>query len=119
MLISNDYNMPTFQKIKDYLIHLECMKGYDIEFYIPERPQSVVGHNITTDVLHDFQRISDAKWVVSTPSTFCVCASMMGRVREKRIIHSQEWFDYRLKDDPNYWKDLFGEREDYKIWKLV
>lgn len=67
--------------------------------------------------IQDFANISDCEYVISTPSTFVICASFMGK-KNKKIIHSSKWLDYSKNDI--FWKKLIeGGNNDYKLWKKI
>lgn len=90
----------------------------------------------TSDFFQDFSTLSECDVLISSSSTFAVCAGFIGK--NKKIIHSKEWIDKNLNHEPwhiktdtehvreqqisfdNFWVDLYNEgNEFYKIWRLV
>ena len=68
--------------------------------------------------IEDFTTMSQCDIIISSPSTYCISAGFIGK--EKKIIHSKEWLDYRVEEDDKFWVDLYnGGNEDYKLWKMV
>ena len=68
--------------------------------------------------ISDFSKMSGCDYIISSPSTFCICAGLVGF--QKKIIHSKKWLENRIKVNDKFWVDLYnGGNEDYSIWKLV
>ena len=62
--------------------------------------------------------MAECDYIISSPSTFCICAGFVGR--QKKIIHSKKWLENRIKVGDKFWVDLYnGGNEDYSIWRLV
>ena len=62
--------------------------------------------------------MSECDYIISSPSTFCICAGFIGR--QKQIIHSKDWVEYRLSKDDKFWIDLNnGGNEDYSLYRLI
>jgi len=77
-----------------------------------------INHEISNnDYIQDFSNISDCDYIISNPSTFTICASFIGK-RNKKIIHSNKWFEYAKND--MFWNRLNnGGNGDYKLWKKI
>lgn len=90
-----------------------------------------------SDYFGDFATLSECDILISSSSTFAVCAGFIGK-ENKKIIHSKDWINKNLNHehwhktpDPqnireqqisfdNFWVDLYhGGNEFYKSWRLV
>lgn len=68
--------------------------------------------------IKDFSYMSECDWIISSPSTFCICAGFVGK--KKKIIHSKNWVEDRASRNEQFWVDLLnGGNEDYSMWGLV
>jgi hypothetical protein len=74
------------------------------------------------DVCEDFISLSNSEYIISSPSTFCICAAFCGK-KDKKIIQSEKWMKYKLESDyirDIFWKELNnGGNDDYKLWVLI
>jgi hypothetical protein len=90
-----------------------------------------------SDYLGDFATLSECDVLISSSSTFVVCAGFIGK-EDKKIIHSKDWINKNLNHEhwhktprpqnireqqisfDNFWVDLYnGGNEFYKSWRLV
>lgn len=68
--------------------------------------------------LTDFTVMSMCDTIISSPSTFCICAGFIGK--QKKIIHSNEWITNRVIQEDRFWCDLKkGGSQDYSVWKII
>lgn len=108
ILFTDDLNLDSFKKTIDYL------KNLNIPFEFGS----------SNDFKADFKKIAYCDYVISTPSTFCITASLCG-FRNKKIIHSKQWvIDY--KKNSKYFRDVFWQNlldkrktNDYVIHTLI
>tara|TARA_Y100001963_G_scaffold154845_2_gene244528 strand:+ start:206 stop:910 length:705 start_codon:yes stop_codon:yes gene_type:complete len=71
-----------------------------------------------SNYIEDFKTMSSCNYIISSPSTYCICAGFIGE--DKKIIHSEEWIKSRVKENDKFWVDLHnGGNQDYSIWRLV
>ena len=71
-----------------------------------------------SNYINDFSTMTESDYLISSPSTFAISAGFIGK--KKKIIHSQEWVEYRVEAADKFWCDLYtGGNEDYKLWKLI
>ena len=90
----------------------ETSSSENIFYYVGENTHD------RTKYIEDFTTMSQCDIIISSPSTYCISAGFIGK--EKKIIHSKEWLDYRVEEDDKFWVDLYnGGNEDYKLWKMV
>jgi hypothetical protein len=76
-------------------------------------------HNKNSSFIFDFGQIMYSDVVISSVSTFCICASYLGKPN-KKIIHNREWIEYASNKNDRFWKDLHnGGNEYYKIHELI
>lgn len=89
--------------------------------YLKNKNQNFITNEANSNKA-DFIQIANSDFVISSPSTFCITASMCGK-KNKKIIHNNEWIEYKINSDyfrDIFWKDLNnGGNKDYKIWKKV
>lgn len=61
-------------------------------------------NDLSLDFMYDFYEISQCKTLISSPSTFSIMAGIFGV--EKKIYHSKEWVNHRIKANDKFWIDL-------------
>jgi len=61
--------------------------------------------NLELDFIYDFKEISECDCIISSPSTFCIWASVLGK-QGKTIFHSKKWVNYSTKNSDKFWIDL-------------
>ena len=89
-----------------------------------------------SDYFGDFATLSECDILISSSSTFAVCAGFIGK-EDKKIIHSQKWMQRNLDHTPwnntecentrkwqisfdNFWVDLYnGGSKFYKAWRFM
>ena len=77
-----------------------------------------IGDNQRSNYVDDFRNMSACDYIISSPSTFCICSAMIGN--KTNVIHSKKWIDNRVNAQDKFWVDLNnGGNEDYSIWRLV
>ena len=101
-LFTDDMGLYSFQKTKKYL------EEHELDF--------IVGHS--HNELADLIYMSECGYIISSPSTFCICAGFIGK--KKKIIHSKNWVEDRASKNDKFWVDLLnGGNEDYSAWRLI
>ena len=106
VLFSDDTSLESYSKVQKYLA------SQNLSF--------TLGDNNTNrrKYGHDFSIMSECDYIISSPSTYSICAGFIGK--QKKIIHSQEWVKERVDEGDKFWVDLYeGGNDDYKIWKLI
>lgn len=99
-IFTDDTNLESYKEVLLYLKDKEVVLGQ---------------RNLFVD---DFNTMAQCDYIISSPSTFCVCAGFVGK--NKKIIHSEKWINNRVAVDDKFWVDLNnGGNEDYSIWRLV
>lgn len=90
-----------------------------------------------SDYFGDFATLSECDILISSSSTFAVCAGFIGK-EDKKIIHSKDWINRNINHEPwhkisdpqnireqqisfdNFWVDLYnGGSKFYKAWRLI
>lgn len=82
-LITDDPNHDTCREITRY---------WNVKYGSFENPQS------------DFFNLSQCDYLISSPSSFVFWASALGR--EKKVIYSKRWVDYKIEKGDIYWTKL-------------
>lgn len=127
-VLDTQYYMNAIEEVKDMVDHFiiftddESLPAYgEVEDYFEE-------HNISYDIgennsnrlqyIGDFGMMSSCDYIISSPSTFCICSGFIGK--KKKIIHSEKWIKSRVDVGDKFWVDLYGGgNSDYNIWKLT
>jgi hypothetical protein len=103
VLFTDDKTLPSYKRTIDYLT------TNNIKFVEGQKDGPFI---------NDFIRMTHCDVIISTPSTFAICAGFINR--QKKIIHSQNWLDYRLSQNDGFWSDLYNSGNDnYKLYKLI
>lgn len=88
-----------------------------IEFLRQENQQFKIG--LIGDMIHDFTTLSYCDIVISSPSTFSICACFCGK-EDKIIINSKTWIDYRMENNDLFWSKVNdGGNRNYKNHKTI
>ena len=127
-VLDTQYYMNAIEEVKDMVDHFiiftddESLPAYGkVEDYFEE-------HNISYDIgennsnrlqyIGDFGMMSSCDYIISSPSTFCICSGFIGK--KKKIIHSEKWIKSRVDVGDKFWVDLYGGGySDYSIWRLT
>lgn len=113
--------------------YLYCTKKFGTRVFFG--PASV---NKNIEHIYDFALLTECDYLISGSSTYVVCAGFIGK--DKKIIHSMEWFDKNLPGNKyvkwgnhtekypkeywdsfdNFWIKLYeGGSKFYKAWKIL
>ena len=106
ILFTDDKTLPSFNSVKMYLEE--------------EKIQYKLGENTSdrSKYSFDFNTMTECDYIISSPSTFCICAGFIGK--KKKIIHNKKWLDNRINANDKFWIDLYnGGNKDYNIWRMV
>jgi len=107
ILFSDDYSLDSYIKTVNYLTELNI--SYKL---------GTIGN-----FKEDFILMSSCDYIVSTPSTFCIVASICGK-KNKKIIQNKDWV-IEYKGESDYFRDIFwknvgrDDNNNYKIYKLL
>lgn len=103
ILFTDDKTLPSYGRVINHL------KTNNIKFVEGQKDKPFI---------NDFIRMTHCDVIISTPSTFAICAGFINR--HKKIIHSKNWLDYRLSQNDGFWSDLYHSGNDnYKLHKLI
>ena len=105
-IFTDDEELTSYKTVVEYL----KKKSKNIKF----------GMNTSdrTNSIQDFSTMSECDYIISSPSTYCICAGFIGK--KKKIIHCKTWVDDRVNKEDKFWVDLNdGGNEDYSLWKLL
>lgn len=106
VLFTDDENLKSYNEIKNFL------EKNNINFFVGDNTSN------RQNYINDFSYMSECDWIISSPSTFCICAGFIGK--KKNIIHSKEWVEYRIESEDKFWIDLYnGGNDNYKLWRTV
>ncbi len=95
-LFTDDLTIESYNKVVSFLKE----NNYSFNEGNPQRNLGEECYNIS---------ISDI--VVSSPSTFAITASMLGK--KKTIIHSKKWCDYCIERNDAVWVEMMKNECDY------
>jgi len=100
-------------KFKFYKRMIKYLESSKISF-----EYSITINNPKEKYIKDFMQMCDCDVIISSHSTFCICAGYLGK--EKKIIHNKTFVNYFVKKKDIFWCDLNnGGNEYYKLWKLI
>jgi len=105
-IFTDDKNLISYKQVIEYLEQ----KNIDFE----------LGHATRSgeDFMHDFLQLCDTDIIISSPSTFAICAGFMGR--EKRCYHSKKWVESRKSVDDIFWVELTKNlNKNYILEKVI
>ena len=88
-LFTDDTGYGSFLETKKYLKD----NNYHYELGLSNKEDSFI---------YDFSQLSQCDVIISTPSTFSIWGGILGK-KNKRIIHSKEWIDYRVGENDPFW----------------
>ncbi len=101
ILTSDDRSLESYNKTIDYL------KSNTIPFNEGE---------LHKHFIYDFITLMACDYLISTPSTFCFWAAVIGK--EKKIIQNKGWMDYNEARDIKFWMDMRKSTHTaYTVWK--
>ena len=127
-VLDKNYYLKAVEEIKNQVDHFiiftddESLDSYnEVEMYFEDNDISYdIGQNSSNrfEYIEDFSTMSSCDYIISSPSTYCVCAGFIGT--KKKIIHSEDWIKNRVEAEDTFWVDLHnGGNDDYRIWKLI
>jgi hypothetical protein len=104
----NTSTFPPYLETEQYLVNNNINFDY-----------CYTAHNKDASFIYDFNQIMNSDVIISSVSTFCICASYLGK-SNKLLIHNREWIEYAANKKDKFWYDLSnGGNDYYKIWKLI
>jgi len=102
VLFTDDLNFPAYRATINYL------QENQLEFHLPRRRRPAI---------YDFYQLGQCEVIISSPSTFAILAACQGR-SHKKIIHNQDWLDYRLAKGDPFWANLYHTQNPYySLWR--
>jgi len=102
-LYTEDANFITYKQFKSYLV------DKNINYSVGK----------TQDLTSDFINLSYSDVIISSPSTFNICAGFCGKP-DKIIIHNKKWVEDRNAANDAFWVHLYqGGNKNYKLYKLI
>ena len=125
-VLDKEYYLNAVDSIKDEVDRFilftedESLESYAAveEYFENENIEYDIGDNRRENYFDDFAKMSACDYIISSPSTFCICSAMIGK--QTHVIHSKKWIDSRVEAQDKFWLDLSnGGNEDYSIWRLI
>lgn len=102
ILFTDDNECPAFLEVIDFL------KSQRVEFYTGDNSRLAI---------YDFYQISQCDVLISSPSTFAIFSSCLGK--PKKIIHEKNWLEYMVSRKDKFWVDLNQTKNPYySLWKI-
>ena len=124
-ILSPEYYLNAIEELKNsvdvFTLHtddesLESVKI--VKKYLKDNKLLIKYNNFEDSFTQDFTDMLYSDYIISSPSTFAICAGIMGR--EKEIIHSKKWVDSRVEKNDAFWIGVSkGGNDNYKIKKLI
>ena len=76
------------------------------------------GNKVVSAEIADFHGLSVCDYLVSSPSTFCIWAGILGE--GAKIIHSAEWMELQGRENDKFWQQLrAGGGRYYRVWEAA
>ncbi len=108
-ILSSEYYLNSIEellsKIDGFTVHTDDknLQSYiDVKNYLTNRNLLLPINNFNGDKFaQDFSDILYSNYIISSPSTFAICAGIMGT--EKEIIHSKKWVNSRVEKNDGFW----------------
>ena len=107
ILFTDDIMYSSFWKTKKFLQE----NNYDYELGISTQSDM---QQEGKSFIYDFSQLSNCDCIISTPSTFSIWGGILGK-KDKRIIHSKEWLDYRQEEKDPFWINMRNNVNKYYI----
>ena len=98
ILYTDDLSLKSFNDVKKFL------ENNMIDFSLGR---------LKDHFMFDFAEISECNSIISSPSTFCIWASLLGQ-KNKVIYHSKKWIEYRVRNNDTFWISL--KSKGHKIY---
>lgn len=105
-IFTDDKELPSYIEVLSYLQD----KGINFK----------LGHSTESggDFMEDFLQLCDTDILISSPSTFAICAGFMGR--EKECYHSKKWVETRISSNDHFWCGLLqADNINYKLKDII
>ena len=96
-LYTDDHTLKSYIEVIDYL------KSKKTPFYKGD---------LDIDFIYDFKEMSECDCIISSPSTFCIWASVLGK-KGKTVFHSKKWIYYSTRNNDKFWVDLKLKGTEY------
>ena len=80
--------------------------------YLEEKGLDYVAGDAKRPMMKDFVGLSECDVIISSPSTFAICAALYGK-EEKTIIHSRKWVDYCINREEEFWQVVKENTNQY------
>jgi hypothetical protein len=118
---SLDYVLNEHKNIKLF-VYTDDPKLYTYINFIDHLKKNKLSYsigNLDKHFIYDFKEISECDCIISSPSTFCIWASVLGN-KKKSIIHSEKWVNYRVNASDKFWHNMrdLGEKY-YHNFKII
>ncbi len=127
-VLNTDYYINAITEIKDrvdrFVLFTDDLLlpsyGSVVNFLQDQNLNVFLGENTNNRLrfMSDFSLMTECDWIISSPSTFCICAGFIGK--HKNIIHSETWIKSRTDVNDKFWVGLnAGGNTSYKLWKKI
>jgi len=127
------WNSKSIMPPEYYLNALECMftffpdKNHAIKLYTDDPSHSTVENlqkNIKNlkvisnlDIVEDFKELSTSDAIISSPSTYCFWASILGK--KKIVVYESNWMNIQRQNNSKFWIDIMNKSEDTLFSKYI
>lgn len=107
VIVTDDLAQPAIEEIKLSFPHNVSLGE--------EFRSSVLGRD---EVLRDFRLLGSAETIISSPSTFAIWSSILGK--NEHVYHSKAWVEKMANQGDNFWVKLIqGGNEYYRCTELI
>ena len=107
ILFTDDVMYSSFWETKKFLQE----NNYDYDYELGMSTNSDMRQE-GKSFIYDFSQMTNCDGIISTPSTFSIWAGILGK-KDKRIIHSKEWLDYKEEEKDPFWMNMRNNVNKY------
>ena len=80
--------------------------------YLEEKGLEYVAGDANRPMMKDFIGLSECDVIISSPSTFAICAALYGK-DNKMIVHSRKWVDYCVNRKEVFWQTVQDNKNQH------
>lgn len=80
--------------------------------YLEEKGLNYIAGDAKRPMMSDFVGLSECDVIISSPSTFAICAALYGK-EDKMVIHSKKWVDYCINRGEAFWQNVQENQNQY------
>lgn len=80
--------------------------------YLNKQKYNYIPGDANREMMVDFYQMSQCDYIISSPSTFAIMATLYGK-ENKQIIHNRQWVQYCVEQGEQFWIEIAENRVPY------